>query len=57
MKLISVPPEKKDRKILGSKESVQDLRTSLEKKTEKTFEKFEKSKRVAIEKAHKRFLD
>jgi len=57
MRLISVPQEKKDKIILDSKESVQNLRASLEKKTEKNFEKFEKSKRVAIEEAHKRFLD
>lgn len=48
---------KKAEGILATQESVRKVRTSLEKKTEKDFRDFARSRQNVRELAHKKYLD
>jgi len=48
---------KKEKGFLASEESVKKARTELEKKTEKAFREFARSKQNVRELAHTKYLD
>jgi hypothetical protein len=48
---------KKTENLLSSKEAVREARSSLEKKTERAFEEFARSKQKNQEMAHLKYLD
>lgn len=57
MNFSKLPKLEKKEGFLDSEESIRKARLSLEKRTKEDYERYEKTKRIVREEAHKKLLD